>query len=56
MDMLEVAHAKKAQALASEQDYRHILHEYTSLPDDMKVQAAKKAYELQSDVSHPPLT
>ena len=51
MDMLEVAHAKKAQALASDQDYRLMLHQYTSLPDDMKVQAAKRAYELQSDVS-----
>ncbi|XP_072311964.1 nebulin-related-anchoring protein isoform X2 [Eucyclogobius newberryi] len=49
MDMLEVAHAKKAQSLVSEQDYRLTLHQYTSLPDDMKVQAAKKAYALQSD-------
>lgn len=49
MDMMEVAHAKKAQALASDQDYRLTLHQYTSLPDDMKVQAAKKAYQLQSE-------
>ncbi|XP_028844222.1 nebulin-related-anchoring protein [Denticeps clupeoides] len=49
MDMLEVTHAKKAQALVSEQDYRHTLHQYTSLPDDLKVQAAKRAYELQSE-------
>ncbi|KAM6951259.1 nebulin-related-anchoring protein [Aplochiton taeniatus] len=49
MDMLEVSHAKKAQALASEQDYRLSLHHYTSLPDDMKVQAAKRAYALQSE-------
>ncbi|KAL2078017.1 hypothetical protein ACEWY4_025702 [Coilia grayii] len=49
MDMLEVAHAKKAQALASDQDYRIMLHEYTTLPDDMKVQAARRAYDLQSD-------
>ena len=50
MDMLEVAHAKKAQALASDQDYRKKLHEYTVLPDDMKVAQAKKAYNLQSEV------
>lgn len=50
MDMMEVAHARKAQALVSDQDYRHSLHEYTSLPDDMKVQAAKRAYALQSEV------
>ncbi|CAG5906159.1 unnamed protein product [Menidia menidia] len=49
MDMIEVAHAKKAQLLASDQDYRLSLHHYTSLPDDMKVQAAKKAYALQSE-------
>uniref|UniRef100_A0A3B4B4G4 LIM zinc-binding domain-containing protein n=1 Tax=Periophthalmus magnuspinnatus TaxID=409849 RepID=A0A3B4B4G4_9GOBI len=49
MDMLEVAHAKKAQSLVSDQDYRLTLHQYTALPDDMKVQAAKKAYALQSD-------
>uniref|UniRef100_A0A673X9Y0 Nebulin-related anchoring protein n=1 Tax=Salmo trutta TaxID=8032 RepID=A0A673X9Y0_SALTR len=49
MDMLEMAHAKKAQTLASEQDYRLTLHQYTTLPDDMKVQAAKRAYQLQSE-------
>ncbi|KAJ3607970.1 hypothetical protein NHX12_025021 [Muraenolepis orangiensis] len=49
MDMLEVAHAKKAQALASEQDYRLSLHKYTSLADDVQTLAAKKAYALQSD-------
>lgn len=50
MDMLEVAHAKKAQSLVSDQDYRLTLHQYTSLPNDMNVQAAKKAYALQSEV------
>ncbi|XP_033975789.1 nebulin-related-anchoring protein isoform X1 [Trematomus bernacchii] len=49
MDMLEVSHAKKAQSLVSDQDYRLTLHQYTSLPDDMKVLAAKKAYALQSE-------
>lgn len=50
MDMLEVSHAKMAQSLVSDQDYRLTLHHYTTLPDDMKVQAAKKAYALQSEV------
>lgn len=50
MDMLEVLHAKKAQSLVSDQDYRLTLHKYTTLPDDLKVQAAKRAYELQSEV------
>uniref|UniRef100_A0A669EAX6 Nebulin-related anchoring protein n=1 Tax=Oreochromis niloticus TaxID=8128 RepID=A0A669EAX6_ORENI len=49
MDMLEVAHAKKAQSLVSDQDYRLSLHQYTALPDDLKLQAAKKAYTLQSE-------
>ncbi|XP_053367557.1 nebulin-related-anchoring protein [Clarias gariepinus] len=49
MDMLNVVHAKKAQALVSDQDYRFTLHNYTALPDDLKVQAAKRAYELQSE-------
>uniref|UniRef100_A0A8C1UU40 Nebulin-related anchoring protein n=1 Tax=Cyprinus carpio TaxID=7962 RepID=A0A8C1UU40_CYPCA len=49
MDMLEVLHAKKAQSLISDQDYRLTLHKYTTLPDDLKVQAAKRAYELQSE-------
>ncbi|XP_056883449.1 nebulin-related-anchoring protein isoform X2 [Takifugu flavidus] len=49
MDMMEVAHAKKAQSLVSDQDYRLMLHQYTALPDDMKVQAAKRAYALQSE-------
>jgi len=55
MDMLEVAHAKKAQALASDQDYRLTLHNYTSLADNIQTQAAKRAYALQSDVRDRPL-
>nr|XP_055032539.1 nebulin-related-anchoring protein [Misgurnus anguillicaudatus] len=49
LDMVNLSHAKKAQALASDLDYRKKLHDYTVLPDDMKVQQAKKAYQLQSD-------
>uniref|UniRef100_A0AAR2J8C6 LIM zinc-binding domain-containing protein n=1 Tax=Pygocentrus nattereri TaxID=42514 RepID=A0AAR2J8C6_PYGNA len=49
MDMVNLNHAKKAQALASDLEYRKRLHEYTILPDDIKVQQAKKAYDLQSD-------
>lgn len=51
MDMVNITHAKKAQALASDLDYRKKLHEYTVLPEDMKTQWAKKAYGLQSEVS-----
>lgn len=49
--MMHLVAAKNAQALASEQDYRKRLHDYTVLPDDMKVKWAKTAYNLQSEVS-----
>uniref|UniRef100_A0A3B4DAY3 LIM zinc-binding domain-containing protein n=1 Tax=Pygocentrus nattereri TaxID=42514 RepID=A0A3B4DAY3_PYGNA len=54
MDMLDVVHAKKAQALVSDQDYRLTLHNYTALPDDLKVQAAKRAYELDVNYRQQP--
>ncbi|XP_066548934.1 nebulin-related-anchoring protein [Amia ocellicauda] len=49
LDMLELSHAKKAQSLISDQDYKYLLHHYTSLPDNMQHQWAKKAYDLQSE-------
>uniref|UniRef100_V9K7L9 Nebulin-related-anchoring protein n=1 Tax=Callorhinchus milii TaxID=7868 RepID=V9K7L9_CALMI len=49
MDMVTLVHAKKAQALASDQDYKHLIHHYTTLPDDMTVRWAKRAYNLQSE-------
>ncbi|KAL0984540.1 hypothetical protein UPYG_G00142970, partial [Umbra pygmaea] len=49
IDMVNLSHAKKAQALASDLDYRTKLHDYTILSDDIKVQQAKKAYNLQSE-------
>ncbi|KAJ8365193.1 hypothetical protein SKAU_G00140240 [Synaphobranchus kaupii] len=52
LDMVNLSHAKKAQALASDLDYRKRLHDYTVLPDDIKVQQAKKAYNLQSEVAY----
>lgn len=48
--MLNISHAKKAQDLATDVNYRTFLHEYTTLPTDLNVAWAKKAYELQSDV------
>lgn len=51
LDMLNISHAKKAQDLATETKYRTFLHDYTTLPTDMNVAWAKKAYGLQSDVS-----
>ncbi|XP_061491933.1 nebulin-related-anchoring protein isoform X2 [Rhineura floridana] len=52
MDMINLKHAKKAQALASDLDYRKKLHEYTVVPEDLKTQWAKKAYGLQSELQY----
>ncbi|KAM4636798.1 nebulin-related-anchoring protein [Discoglossus pictus] len=49
MDMVNLVHARKAQSLASDQDYRHLLHDYTTLSDDIRLLTAKRAYELQSE-------
>ncbi|XP_048464999.1 nebulin-related-anchoring protein [Rhincodon typus] len=49
MDMVNLVHAKKAQALASDQNYRHAIHHYTTLPNDLRMQWAKHAYDLQSE-------
>lgn len=51
MDMINFVHAKKAQDLATDRGYKTTLHRYTALPADMKVEWAKWAYSLQSDVS-----
>lgn len=51
LDMMMLSHAKKAQDMATDINYRTYLHEYTTMPTDMKVQWAKNAYNLQSDVS-----
>uniref|UniRef100_S4RVX5 SH3 domain-containing protein n=1 Tax=Petromyzon marinus TaxID=7757 RepID=S4RVX5_PETMA len=49
MDMLQVVEAKKAQAMASNLDYKTRLHSYVLPPDHMTGQHARKAYDLQSD-------
>ncbi|XP_077874598.1 nebulin [Ictidomys tridecemlineatus] len=52
LDMLQVTQAKKSQAIASDADYKHILHNYSYPPDSINVDLAKKAYALQSDVEY----
>ena len=50
LDMVTLVHAKKAQTLASDQDYRHPLPQYTSLAEDLRLSCAKRAHKLQSEV------
>uniref|UniRef100_A0A8D0RNH0 SH3 domain-containing protein n=1 Tax=Sus scrofa TaxID=9823 RepID=A0A8D0RNH0_PIG len=52
LDMLQVTQAKKSQAIASDVDYKHLLHNYSYPPDSINVDLAKKAYALQSDVEY----
>lgn len=50
-DMVSISAAKEGQALASDVDYRHYLHHWSCFPDQNDVIQARKAYDLQSDVS-----
>lgn len=50
-DMVSINAAKEGQALASDVDYRHYLHQWSCFPDQNDVIQARKAYDLQSDVS-----
>nr|XP_048282169.1 nebulin isoform X1 [Myodes glareolus] len=52
LDMLQVTQAKKSQEIASDVDYKHVLHNYSYPPDSISVDLAKKAYALQSDVEY----
>nr|XP_010970362.2 nebulin-related-anchoring protein-like [Camelus bactrianus] len=51
VDMVSINAAKEGQALASDVDYRHYLHHWSCFPDQNDVIQARKAYDLQSDVS-----
>jgi hypothetical protein len=53
-DMVSINAAKEGQALASNVDYRQYLHQWSCFPDQNDVIQARKAYDLQSDVSVTP--
>uniref|UniRef100_A0A8C4QU15 Nebulin n=1 Tax=Eptatretus burgeri TaxID=7764 RepID=A0A8C4QU15_EPTBU len=52
LDMMNVELAKKAQNLASNFDYKHLIHQYRLPPDNMTAQQAKMAYGLRSDIAY----
>ncbi|KAJ8365194.1 hypothetical protein SKAU_G00140250 [Synaphobranchus kaupii] len=45
LDMLNLTHAKKAQELATDTNYKTFLHDYTCLPSDMKVVVGQKSLQ-----------
>nr|XP_009664794.1 PREDICTED: nebulin [Struthio camelus australis] len=49
LDMVNVAAAKKAQEIASNANYKNLLHHYTYLPDAMNLELTKNMMEIQSD-------
>lgn len=51
LDMVNVVGAKKAQEIASNANYKNLIHHYTYLPDAMNVELTKNMMEIQSDVS-----
>ncbi|XP_056649814.1 nebulin isoform X4 [Monodelphis domestica] len=49
VDMLSVVAAKKSQEVATNTNYRHLIHTYNMLPDSMSFELAKNMMQIQSD-------
>lgn len=50
VDMLSVVAAKKSQEVATNANYRNVIHTYNMLPDAMGFELAKNMMQIQSDV------
>ncbi|XP_059503474.1 nebulin isoform X5 [Stegostoma tigrinum] len=48
-DMLNITSAKKSQEVASNSNYRNLIHNYTYLPDAMSVVLSRNMMDIQSD-------
>uniref|UniRef100_A0A452HSF9 SH3 domain-containing protein n=1 Tax=Gopherus agassizii TaxID=38772 RepID=A0A452HSF9_9SAUR len=48
-DMFSVVAAKKAQEVATNTNYKHLLHHYNVLPDAMNLELAKNMMQIRSD-------
>lgn len=51
VDMFSVVSAKKAQEVATNVNYKNLIHTYSVLPDAMSLELAKTMMQIQSDVS-----
>ncbi|XP_067892361.1 nebulin [Heterodontus francisci] len=49
LDMLNITSAKKSQEIASNSNYKNLIHNYTYLPDAMSVALSKNMMDIQSD-------
>nr|XP_021524607.1 nebulin isoform X32 [Aotus nancymaae] len=49
VDMLSVVAAKKSQEVATNANYRNVIHTYNMLPDAMNFELAKNMMQIQSD-------
>lgn len=50
VDMFSVVAAKKSQEVATNANYRNVIHTYNLLPDAMSFELAKNMMQIQSDV------
>uniref|UniRef100_A0A8C3S0Y8 Nebulin n=3 Tax=Chelydra serpentina TaxID=8475 RepID=A0A8C3S0Y8_CHESE len=48
-DMFSVVAAKKAQEVATNTNYKHLIHHYNVMPDSMNLELAKNMMQIRSD-------